>query len=893
MSANYRYVLYDSHLKYNKGELKAVKSVDYGYVLNDYGEATVILDPRQNELKEHLEIGSTDLHIYRNGERIWGGEIIGFDGQITSVESNVTLRAVSYEYLLRQMITSGWNYFDGVEGGEILNSLLIQAQNDMGFVKPGRTCYDNVYKQPFTVKSPVTPTFAMLNAYYTGYPSGNLTFEIKRTSDDHEMASMYWTISHVHDSSDSSEIQDCWLYQPFDSSEELQPGVDYYIKIYNSNAGDSALNNYYIRIYEFLPFCDTWGGAHPGLEILFDPMLVDDVKDDGRYVSLVFGDAVGNVLSTAWLSHFGIIRGSIDRTLKRFRLYEYKKLSDVAHQFANINQGFDFEIDANKHLNIFYPRKDVYSAYSILRPGTERSFYHLSEIPTSGACGFGTQYKCGRDIGFNHGSAVYLGNSYSTGWAEYDISNLPSHLESSKIIPKLTFVIIAWTDDIDNSRFSLSLTDAGDEIWMSSFFTFTEQNSSGYADLDAATPKVFAIMANDNPTTGEPWTVDEVNNLRMSFWLNSETTSRIWVMSTYIIAEYEDDYVHDSQILYPSGDRTNDFDVSPASPSTAWDKLDDPAGYPDYLETEIYKIDEFGDLDLIVDFDDLETLPADAVIERLELHIVMQASWITEDMFEIQMRSYSGAGFTSKDFACGYSYPLRSAYESHGPWAHYVYGFPSDNWTETDINNLAVYFTIWSGYEVHITQMYVEVFYAYPDSTKTKTLEPFIWDRNLTSVEFVKDFGNPCNSATVIGRGIGPSTYIGLDSSVYSSIYKKKRSDISYFKSMDDASSLASRASNMVLDGKNTVDNLIVHTNGREVGDLLGEIGRSAYININRGVIDIDDYYTITKMDVKVDENNGESAAYTVVPARMYSPSIFDNIDQVRLDVNLALAISS
>lgn len=68
-----------------------------------------------------------------------------------------------------------------------------------------------------------------------------------------------------------------------------------------------------------------------------------------------------NTVQTGTNASFGISAGSIPASVNRDRTYEFKNVKDAIEGLSslNINNGFDFEIDANKQFSVFYPRKGL------------------------------------------------------------------------------------------------------------------------------------------------------------------------------------------------------------------------------------------------------------------------------------------------------------------------------------------------------------------------------------------------------------------------------------------------------------------------------------------------------------------------------------------------------
>ena len=66
-----------------------------------------------------------------------------------------------------------------------------------------------------------------------------------------------------------------------------------------------------------------------------------------------------NEAQTGTDASFGITQGSIQTSVSRDRTYEYKTVKEAIEGLSslNINNGFDFEIDANKQFSVFYRRK--------------------------------------------------------------------------------------------------------------------------------------------------------------------------------------------------------------------------------------------------------------------------------------------------------------------------------------------------------------------------------------------------------------------------------------------------------------------------------------------------------------------------------------------------------
>lgn len=125
--------------------------------------------------------------------------------------------------------------------------------------------------------------------------------------------------------------------------------------------------------------------AAKGFLDLLDRRFVGTANSPREFTATDSSDIAWTIINesqTLTNGDFGITRGADPTTVNRDRAYIYKNLKDAIEGLSNnnIQGGFDFDIDANKKFNVYYPSKGRQLDSAVFEWGVNIvSFYEIQD----------------------------------------------------------------------------------------------------------------------------------------------------------------------------------------------------------------------------------------------------------------------------------------------------------------------------------------------------------------------------------------------------------------------------------------------------------------------------------------------------------------------------------
>ena len=125
----YRWIIHDIDQGKDLGDVTEARGKAFNIYLNQESTAQFTLNAT-NALasSEFISLGRKELHIYRNNDRVWGGELTAYEGTLGASEEDFTITARSFESLFKDRYTGAARQFNAVDAGQIAWTLINESQ---------------------------------------------------------------------------------------------------------------------------------------------------------------------------------------------------------------------------------------------------------------------------------------------------------------------------------------------------------------------------------------------------------------------------------------------------------------------------------------------------------------------------------------------------------------------------------------------------------------------------------------------------------------------------------------------------------------------------------------------------------------------------------------------